>query len=129
MAVHRNVATGPWVADQGNGFRVTFTLTQSPFISKQGIPPTGASPGVPTQFDDNRATLKGSARTTGLSTGKCHGVLTDNSFVITVPWDQTDSVGEYSGTFNAIDKIVGVSVDTTHPGNVTPWVSESAFPL
>lgn len=111
MAAERNVQ-GTWTAHQANGFVLTFNVFQEAFN-----PTTG------------QAKLTGSASTEGLSTGNCRGFLTNERFVFEVPWDQTDSVGEYSGTFNLFGRIVGLSVDLTHPENIAGWSSDKTFPL
>jgi hypothetical protein len=105
----RNVQ-GTWTAHQATGHTITFNVFQEPFV-------------------EGKAKLSGSASTSGLSSKKCKGVLTNDRFVFTVPWEQNDSVGEYTGTFNLFGRIVGFTVDLTHPENIAAWSSEKTFPL
>jgi hypothetical protein len=84
-----------------------------------------------TIFQRDDGTLVGSASTAGLSApdGTCTGMVTDRSFVFTVPWTPGDSIGEYSGTFNLEDRLVGFTVDKNHLSNVAAWASKRLFLL
>ena len=104
MAANKDVH-GTWLATQANHFIISFTVFQKP-----------------------DGTLTGSASTTGLSAvDNCTGMVSDTSFVFTVPWSPGDSVGEYSGTFNLEGRIVGLTVDKTHAQNIAAWVSQRTF--
>jgi hypothetical protein len=105
MAIPRNVQ-GTWQAIQANNPVITFTI-----------------------FQEDDGTLIGSASTAGLSAtdGTCRGMVTDTSFVFTVPWTPGNSIGEYSGTFNLEDRIVGITVDKNHPNSIAVWASLRFF--
>jgi hypothetical protein len=96
---------GTWQAFQSNGFTVTFNV-----------------------FQDEKGVLTGSASTAGLSADKCTGRVTDTDFLFTVPWTPGDSIGEYSGTFNLENRILGLTVDQNHAQNIAGWSSKQTFP-
>lgn len=101
--VFRNVR-GPWKARQANGFEVDFTIIQ----------------------ERDTGVLSGSASTKGLSSRSCTGLVTTDSFVFRVIWNER-STGEYSGTFNPEGRITGITVDLKSPGNAAAWSSERTF--
>ena len=101
----RNVQ-GTWIAHQANGFEIVFNV-----------------------FQDGNGKLTGSASTKGLHSESCTGSVTDDSFVFVVPWDPGNSKGEYSARFNLVNRLVGFTVDLTHPQNIAAWSSDRAFPL
>jgi hypothetical protein len=48
------------------------------------------------EVDDNRRRLTGGASTAGLGSNNCEGALSDSTFTLRAPWEQNDSVDEYS---------------------------------
>lgn len=100
----RNVQ-GSWEAFQSNGFTVTFNV-----------------------FQKADGTLTGSANTSGLSSEKCTGKVTDTDFLFTVPWTPGNSIGVYSGNFNLENRIVGITFDENHAQNIAGWNSKITFP-
>jgi hypothetical protein len=98
---------GQWQAFQSDGQAVNFDITQ------------------------NGESITGRASVGDSATGQGNGRVQGDQFIFTIKWDNSESVGEYSGEFNLVGRITGISFDSGRPGpgplSQAFWCSSKTF--
>jgi hypothetical protein len=100
---------GIWELVQSNGFGVQVDIVQS--RDAGGALADGALRGAAKELN---------SAGTELAEANLSGALSGNSFEFTVAWPN-GSEGQYSGSFDAVGHLSGVTFDVAHPTSQATW--------
>jgi hypothetical protein len=105
-----NNVSGIWDIVQSNGYRVRVNIVQP--VDVNGNPQDGGLAGLASEI-----TPKG----TDVSDQHLSGSLNGDDFEITVDW-HNGSIGQYSGHFDPVGHLTGVTFDLHNPSAQATWL-------